>query len=154
MAARGEGLGRVFNVVYTASGLSIPLTQGLAVTFVSADAGSGDQTLTFTQSDSTDTNSPVALNIGTGNDPENLGSRAHVGPDTGGTWTEVAPTGANVFTAGGATNDTIAVTVRAEQLADGYDEVVCTVAGGTCVAIIHDLTVQRKPGNLKSSLVA
>jgi hypothetical protein len=46
------------------------------------------------------------------------------------------------------------VTVRAEQLADGYDMVEANVSAGTVVAIVHDLLVQRKPSNLKSNIVA
>jgi hypothetical protein len=147
-----SGLGRVFNVIYTASGVSVPLTAGTAVTYLCADPGSGDATLTFTQTISGA--SSTALNIGTGNNPANLGSQAYVGPDDGASaWVATAATGANVFTSGGATNDTLVVTVRAEQLADGYNCVVATAAnGGTCVAIIHDLLVARKPSNLKPAV--
>lgn len=154
MAARGEGLGRVFNVVYSASGLDIPLTKATAVTFVSfLDAGT--QALTFTQTDSTGVNSEIDLNI-FNQSPDNLGSRVHAGPAVGGTWVE-KDDGADANTYDNttdATNDTVVITVRAEQLSDGYDRVQCTAATGTCVAIIHDLVVQRKPGNLQSSLVA
>lgn len=151
MAARGEGLGRVFNVVYSASGLDIPLTKASAVTFVSfLDAGT--QALTFTQTDSTGVNSEIDLNIFS-QDPANAGSRVHAGPAVGGTWEqEDDGSDANTYTHADATNDVVAITVRAEQLADGYDRVQCTAATGTCVAIIHDLVVQRKPGNLQSSL--
>lgn len=149
-----DGLGRVLNVVYTASGVSIPLTAGTSVTYICADPGSGDATLTFTQTISGA--SSAALNVGTQTaGQENLGSRAFVGPDTGGTWTAAAATGANLFTSGGTTNDVLVVTVRAEQLADGYNSVVATAAnGGTCVAVIHDLLVQRRASNLKSNIVA
>lgn len=157
MAARGEGLGRVFNVIHEASGLDIPLTQGTAVSFVSFLAA-GTQALTFTQTDSTGVNSEADLNIFTAGtnavSPDNLASRVHAGPGVGGTWVEKAATDDNVFTNADATNDTVVITVRAEQLSDGYDRVQCTAATGTCVAILHDLVVQRKPGNLKSSLTA
>lgn len=148
-----SGLGRVLNVVYTASGLSIPLTAGTAVTFVHSQPGTGTSTLTFTQTIAGA--SSAALNIGTQTaGQENLGSTWNVGPDTGGTWTATAATSANVFTLGGATNDTGAVTVRAEQLADGYNCAVATASGGAnVVAVIHDLLVQRKPSNLKSNIV-
>lgn len=151
MAATPDALGRLFNVVYTASGVDIPLTDASAVTFISADAGSGDQTMDFTQTDSTGVNSEIDLNVGTGADAE---SRGYVGPDTGGTWTEKAPSDANSWAAGGTTNDVLVVTVRAEQLADGYDRVQATVTGGTCVAILHELKTQRRPSNLRSSLTA
>lgn len=152
------GLGRVFNTVFTASGALVPLTRASAVSYVVAHPGTGTATLTFTQQDSTGVKSPINLNIGTQTaGSENLGSLWNVGPDTGGTWTLTAATSANVFTLGGATNDAGVVTVRAEQLADGYDTVVATASAGAttfCVALLHDLLVQRKPANLRSSLTA
>lgn len=157
MTALGDGLGRVFNVIFTASGVSVPLTRGRSVSYVHSQAGTGTATLTFTQTDSTGVLSPIALNIGaagTAAAPANLGSRQYVGPDVGGTWTSKAATSDAVFTLGGATNDTGVVTVRAEQLADGYDQVVATASAGSCVAFVHDLIIQRRPSNLASSLVA
>lgn len=154
MASRGEGLGRVFNVIHEASGLDIPLTNASAVSFVSFLAA-GTQTLTFTQTDSRGVESEIDLDIFS-QSPDNLGSRVHAGPGVGGTWVEKddgSDTNAFDLTTD-ATNDTVVITVRAEQLSDGYDSVQCTAGTGTCVAIIHDLVVQRKPANLKSSLVA
>jgi hypothetical protein len=156
MTAVGDGLGRVFNVIHEATGLNVPLTQGTAVSFVSFLAA-GTQALTFTQTDSTGTNSETDLDVfvaATDAHPENLNSRIHAGPGVGGGWVEKAPTADNVFTNNDATNDTVVITIRAEQLTDGYDSVQCTAATGTCVAILHDLSVQRRPGNLKSSMVA
>ena len=153
MAAVADGLGRVFNIVYSASGLDIPLTKAAAVTFVSfLDAGT--QALTFTQTDSTGVLPEIDLNI-FNQSPDNLGSRIYAGPAVGGTWVEKDDgSDANTYdNTTDATNDTVVITVRAEQLSDGYDRVQCTAATGTCVAILHELAVQRKPGNLQSSLV-
>ena len=153
MASTGDGLGRVFNVIYSASGLDVPLTKGTAVTFLSfLDAGT--QALTFTQTDSTAVLSEIDLEIFTfgGVTAPATPSRIFAGPAVGGTWTAKAPTADSVFTLADATNDVVAITVRAEQLSDGYDRVQCTAATGTCVAIIHDLVSQRKPTNLSSSL--
>lgn len=151
MAARGEGLGRVFNVIHQASGVDIPLTKGVAVSFVSfLDAGT--HTMVFTQTDSTGVNSEIDLDLFT-QSPTNLESRVHAGPGVGGTWTDVsASSTGNDADGADATNDTMVVTVRAEQLSDGYDRVQCTPSSGTCIAIIHDLGVHRKPSNLQSSL--
>lgn len=146
------GLGAVLNVIPTASGVSVPLTQAGAVTFVCVDAGSGDQVATITQTDSTGTNSEIDL--------DRARAYAFHGPDTGGTWTfepeigtEAVPIN-TVTNTGGATNDTLVFTVLAESLADGYDSVQVTVDAGTCVAVIHDLHVMRRPSNLKSNIVA
>ena len=154
--ASGDGLGRVFNVIYSASGLDIPLTKAGAVSFVSfLDAGT--QALTFTQTDSTGVNSEIDLEIFTDSDtdlPAAGVSRIYAGPAVGGTWVEKTTNDTNVYdNTTDATNDTVVITVRAEQLADGYDQVQCTAATGTCVALLHELHVQRKPSNLQSSLV-
>lgn len=146
-----EGLGAVLNVIHEASGVDVPLTQAGAVTFVSFLAD-GSQTMVFTQTDSTGTNSEIDLDIfATGSS-----TRIFAGPGVGGTWTNVTASAADDNTADGAdsTNDTMVVTVLAEQLADGYDSVQCTSATGTVVAILHDLKVMRSPSNLKSSIVA
>jgi len=147
--ATGDGLGRVFNVIYAASGVEIPLTNYSAVTFVSfVDAGT--HTLAFEEHDSTDVNSVQDLDVAA------AGVRGYIGPGVGGAWTELASGDivANDIDGATATNDCYAVTIRGDQLSDGYDSVECTGSAGAVVAILHDLRVQRKPGNLKSSLVA
>ncbi|QMP84390.1 hypothetical protein HUN42_00012 [Streptomyces phage Dagobah] len=156
MAATPDGLGRLFNVVFTASGRGVKLVDGSAVTFVSADAGSGDQVLTFTQRDSSGVNSEIDLNIfDNASTTVDAQSRVYVGSDVGdGAWTQAATSDANSFTNASTTNDTVVVTVRAEQLADGYDLVECTVTGGSCVGLLHELNVQRKPSNLRGISVA
>jgi hypothetical protein len=153
MASTGDGLGRVFNVIYQASGVNVPLTKGTAVTFLSfLDAGT--QALTFTQTDSTAVLSEADLEIFTfgGVTAPSTPSRIYAGPGVGGTWVKKNPTADSVYTNADATNDCVAITVRSEQLLDGYDRVKCTAATGTCVAIIHDLVSQRGPANLSSSL--
>ena len=128
------------------------------MTFVHSQGGTGTATLTLTQSDSAGVLSTINLNVGT-DDFSTAGgpgrkSDYYVGPDTGGTWTLTAATSGNVYTLGGATNDTGVMTVRAEQLTDGYNSVIGTASAGSLVAIVHDLLVQRKPSNLRSNIVA
>lgn len=154
-----QGLGAEFNIIKTASGVDIPLTQAGAVTFVFGDAGTGAAIATVTQTDSTGTNSEIDLNVFTvsGTPGSNGVSYAYVGPDVGGTWTQDgdAVFADNTFDLSDeTTNDTGVFTVRATQLSDGYDQVQVTVDTGTCTAIIHDLKVMRKAQNLKSSIVA
>jgi len=145
MTATGLGLGNVFNIVPTATTVTIPLTRGGSVAFICVDAGSGDQVLTMTELDSTAVNGEQALDVK---------FNAHNAPDIGGTWTLQADTDSTVANTGGATNDTIYVDVQATQLSDGYDSVQCTVDAGTCIAVIYDLPVKRSPANLKSNIVA
>ncbi len=142
------GHGRVFNVIFAASGISVPLTQATAVSFVHSQGGTGTATLTLTQTDSNGVLSEIALPAPTNDDVY------YVGPDVGGTWTAKARTSANVYTLGGATDDTGVMTVHASQLTNGYDQIKGTASAGSLVAIIHDLLVQRRPNNLRSSLLA
>lgn len=141
-----HALGRILNVVHAASGVGIPLTQGTAVTFVHAQGGTGTATLTLTQTISGASSKAL--------DAADRGY--HVGPDVGGTWTAKAATSAAVYTLGGASDDTDVLTVHVAELDQslGYNTVVATASAGTCTAIVHDLLVQRKPANLKSSIVA
>ena len=85
MSAVGEGLGRVLNVVYSASGLDIPLTRYGAVTFIDfLDAGT--QSMTFTQTDSTAVNSEIDLEIFQDSDtglPAKGTSKIYAGPAIG-----------------------------------------------------------------------
>lgn len=143
MSAIGGGLGRVFNVIHQASGVHIPLKQGTAVSFVCfLDAGT--QSITVKQSIDGASEKAVSGNF-----------QEYAGPGVGGTWTAIDSTENDIVTGASAANDTIVFTVRAEQLdvTNGFNCVEATADSGTCVAIIHDLLVQRKPSNLASSLV-
>lgn len=151
--ATGDGLGHIFNVIHEASGVNVPLTRASAVSFVSfLDAGT--HTLVFTQTDSSGVNAEIDLNVFS-IDPVSAEARVFAGPAVGGGWVDVsASSSANDADGADATNDCYVVTVRSEQLSDGYDQVQCTPSAGTCIAIIHNLNVQRKPANLASSLSA
>lgn len=138
-----KGLGRVFNVVAAASGVGIPLTQATAVSFVTyLDAGS--QIATITQRDSNAVLSEIALDCDV---------YPHKGPGVGGTWTAMAEQDDTLDLGDDATNDCMVFTIGGNQLAAGYDTVEVTVDGGICVAVLHDLTVQRKPANLARNVL-
>lgn len=137
--AQAYGLGRVFNVVASASGVHIPLRDAAAVSFVTF-VSTGDNTATVKQS--VDGNSETTLDVDV---------YPHKGPGIGGTWTAMAEQD-DTITNADATNDAMVFTVLAASLADGYNCVEVTMDAGTCVAIIHDLTVQRKPANLRTNV--
>lgn len=138
-----KGLGRAFNVVAAASGVGVKLRDATAVTFVTY-LDNGSQIATITQRDSAGVNSEKALDCDV---------YPHKAPGVGGTWTAMAEQDDTLDLADDATNDCMVFTVDAAQLDDGYDTVEVTVDGGICVAILHDLTVQRKPSNLASPVV-
>lgn len=136
-----EGLGRVFNVVAAASGVHIPLTNAQAVSFVCfLDAGTQSVTLKESNDGASEQNLAVI-------------DRLHKGPGIGGTWTLVTQAAAATFDlTTDATNDSFVFTVGAEQLSDGFNCVEVTQSSGTCVAIIHDLKIQRDPALLATSV--
>ena len=138
------GLGRLFNVVPAASGVTIPLTRATGVTFITYE-DDGSTIATMTEVDSTGTNSEQALDVD---------FEPHKAPGVGGTWTAMAEQDDTVDLGDDTVNDAMHLYVHADQLSDGYDGVQCTVDGGICIAIIHNLTVQRAPANLASNIVA
>lgn len=137
-----EGLGRVFNVVPSASGVHIPLDKASAVSFVTYE---DDGSTILTLKESKDGQSEQNLAVIT---------RLHKGPGVGGTWTLVEQAASNTFDlSDDATNDAVVLTVRGDQLSDGFNCVEATVDGGICVAIVHDLAVQRAGELLAKSVV-
>lgn len=140
--AAGPGLGRVFNVIHEATGVHIPLTRAEAVSFVTFVAA-GNQVATIKES------------IGGASEQAlDVINYPHKAPGVGGTWTAMAEQDDTLDLGADATNDCMVFTVRGDQLSDGFNCVEVTVSTGTCIAIIHDLNVQRKPANLASNLTA
>lgn len=139
-----KGLGKLFNVVAVASGLSVSLKNASGVTFVAKEDTTAT-VYTFTQTVAGASSATILL------DPD-----YYAGGGLGGVWTHVAATGtpANTLTKGvGAGENCICFYVGADELTAGKDSIVCTAGGGTLVAIVHDLLVQRNPVNLPASAV-
>lgn len=137
-----KGLGRVFNVVPAASGVHIPLTNASAVSFVTYE---DDGSTIATIKESIDGASEAALDCDV---------YPHKAPGVGGTWTAMAEQDDTLDLGDDTTNDCMVFTVSAEQLSDGFNCVEVTVDGGICIAIIHDLMVQRDPANLATNVDA
>lgn len=137
-----EALGRLFNVVHQASGVHIPLSSATGVTFFNfLDAGTQSVTLKESINGLSEQNLAVI-------------DKVYKGPGIGGAWTKVTRTASATYdNSTDAVNDCIAIYVGADQLSDGFNCVEMTSTTGTCVAVIHDLTVQREPANLASSVV-
>jgi hypothetical protein len=136
-----RGLGRVYNVVPAASGVHIPLTNAAAVSFFTYE---DDGTTIATIKESIDGASEQALDCDV---------YPHKAPGVGGTWTAMAEQDDTLALGGDTTNDAMCFTINAEQLSDGFNCVEVTVDGGICIAVLHDLTQQRKPTNLPRNVV-
>lgn len=136
-----KGLGRVFNAVPAASGVHIPLKHATAVSFITYE---DDGTTIATIKESVDGASEQALDCDV---------YPHKAPGIGGTWTAMAEQDDTLALGSDTTNDCMVFTVDASQLSDGFNCVEVTVDGGICIALLHDLVVQRKPANLASNVV-
>lgn len=136
-----KGLGRVFNVVPAASGVHIPLKGASAISFVTYE---DDGSTIATIKESIDGASEQALDCNVS---------PHKAPGIGGTWTAMAEQDDTLDLSDDTTNDAMVFTVDAAQLSAGFNCVEVTVDGGICVAILHDLNVQRTPANLASNVV-
>lgn len=145
MAITGPPIGRVLNVFTAASGVPLALNQYRAVTFVSFVA-TGDQVLTLTQH--------TADAAGAPGTESNLAiiTTAYKAPAVGGVWAEVTQAASHQITHADATNDQLAFTVRADQVADGTVFVECTAGSGILTAILHDPVRQLGPAELDSPL--
>jgi hypothetical protein len=139
-----DGLGRLFNVVPKASGIDIPLKAGTAVTFVIYEDGG-------------DTQATVQEGIdGASNQDLDVVDTLYYGSGVGGVWgkaTIATPLALIQKKDHGLGDDTVTsdaavICVDAAELSAGYNTVQCTVDAGECIAILHDLTVQRAPENL------
>jgi hypothetical protein len=135
-----KGLGRVFNVVPAASGVHIPLTGATAVSFVTYE-DDGSTIATIKESISGASEQALDCDV-----------YPHKAPGVGGTWTAMAEQDDTLDLNDDTTNDCMVFTIDAAQLSAGYNCVEVTVDGGICIAIIHDLTVQRKPSSLATNV--
>jgi len=130
-----EGLGRVFNVIPIAAGQAISLKNAAAVTFVCT----GNDTFTVTAS---------ATFGGSYASPGNIVTKKYTNTATNGTaaWVKATQTASNAVV---SASGTVVFTVRGTSLPDPNAYVKCSVgASGLVYAIVHDLVVQRTPGNL------
>lgn len=136
-----RGLGRVFNVVPAASGVHIPMKNASAISFITYE---DDGSTIATIKQSVNGASEAALDCDV---------YPHKAPGIGGTWTAMAEQDDTLDLSDDTTNDCMVFTIDATQLGDGYNCVEVTVDGGICIALLHDLNVQRKPANLASNVV-
>src|SRR5712691_2070950 len=130
-----DALGRTFNVVPIAAGRGLAMRDCSAVTFVCT----GNDTFTIT----------VAAGFaGSYATPGNIITRIYTNTATNGSaaWVKASQSASNaVVIASGS----VAFSVFGSQLADPKVYVKVSVgASGLVMAVLHDLTVQRGPGNL------
>jgi hypothetical protein len=132
-----DGLGRVFNVLPVADDVYVSLRDASAVSFICVNA-SGD---TYTLTEAKDAAGTSAQALATMGD-------FYISATVGAVWSKVTHAVASTIVPT-SSQDVAVITVRAEELSDTYDYVkLASTGAGTVVALLHDLTVQRKPENL------
>jgi len=141
-----RALGRVLNVIPLASGIHISLENASGVTFVLYE-DAGAQSTDFKES--IDGGSEQALTVL--ND-------YYAGNGVGGVWThETADADAtldddsNFVKKDTTAYDCAVIYIGADDLSDGFNCVEATSDAPYCIAIVHDLLVQRAPENLPAS---
>lgn len=137
-----EGLGRLFNVAPSvggasaANGKAISLKNAGGVTFILN--GADTYTLTVASTSGGTYATPGAIIAQKYTSTAADGSAA---------WVKASQTASNAVT---VASGVAAIYVDAKSLPDTKVYIKCTVTGttGVVTAIVHDLTVQRTPGNL------
>lgn len=141
-----QGHGRVFDVVHDASGNMFSLKNASAVSFIVKGSGAASLAVVAAK-----TFGGSTLNWTPAN---GFGQTAffYQNTTTNGTagWTKQTATWTtNSVALAGTTGYTSVITVYTSQFADAYDYIQVTGTNTTtCVALLHDLTVQRTPANL------
>jgi len=143
-----QGLGFAFNAVAVASGEHVSLKNAQGVTFLCFE-DAGAQAIAIKES--------IA---GQGEQALAVLNHYYASDGVGGVWTrETADANGTLDNASSmvkkdTTNfDCAAIYIDASDLSDGFDSVEITVDGGSCIAIVHDLKVQRDPANLPAAAV-
>jgi len=141
-----QGLGRVFDVVHDASGNMVSLKNASAVSFLVKSSGAASLAIVAAKvfGGSTQTWTPAN---GYGQTSFFWQEAAVNGTAA---WTKQTATWTtNSVALAGTTGYTSVITIYASQLADTYAYIQATGTNTTtCIALLHDLTVQRVPSNL------
>ncbi len=142
-----KALGRHFNVVPVATGKGFNLENYSGITFVLYEDG-GDQQIVFTETiDGASSQALTTVN------------ELYASNGIGGVWTRETTDSAVTMSDASTVEkkdtvlfDCASIYIGAGELSDTYNTVVCTIDGaGLCIAILHDLLVQRQPENLPAT---
>lgn len=145
-----KALGRILNVIPKASGIHVSLKDASGVTFVCYEDG-GAQAIAIKESIAGDGEQALAVV-----------TELYCGNGVGGVWTRETTDENGALGTGDAAIlkkdatlfDAAVFYIGADELSDGFDSVEVTIddlANGRCIAIVHDLLVQRAPENLPAA---
>ena len=140
------GPGRVFDVVHDSSGNMFSLKNASAVTFIVKSSGAASLAVVAAKAFGGGTTTWTTAN-GFGQTPVFYQNTTVNGTAA---WTKQTATWTtNSVALAGTTGYTSLITIMTSQFADGFDYIQATGTNTTtCIALLHDLTVQRTPANL------
>ena len=142
-----KALGRTINVGGFASGIHISLKNASGVTFVCYENG-GAQSIDIKESKAGGSETPLAVVTELFTSDGVGGVHARDTDDANGA---LGTGDAAIVKKDDTAEDTAIFHIGASELSDLFDSVEVTVNAGTCMAIVHDLLVQRAPENLVSA---
>ena len=140
-----KGLGRAFNLIPVATGVHISLKNASGVTFLTYEVA-GEQSITLLESIAGASEQALTT----------VNEMYACSGVASGVWTREITDGAAALDDNSTVTkknttafDCAAIYIGADELSAGFDSIECNVDGaGLCIAIVHDLTVQRQPENL------
>ena len=140
------GLGRVYDVVYTAAANPFSVRNCSAVSLICKASGAATLTL---QAQKTFSGTPANWTTANGFGQTAYWYENQVNTGAGAWAKKTASWASNVLTISGTTGYVSVVPIFTTQFADGYDYLLVETATNCVVtAVLHDLTVQRTPANL------
>lgn len=141
-----------------ATGLRVSLQNASGVSFVFFKAAGGAETVTLTLQEHSASSGGTSQNLAVITRINKKTATTLAGTET---WTEVTQAAGATYvnTGDGAKQGIYVIGVDAAQLSDGFGYVSLgssdpgsTAQLGACLAVLHDLEVQRKPANLRATL--
>lgn len=148
-----RALGRVYDIVQNPSGLDICIKDASGISFIAVNGSSTAAILTVIAKPSFGGSSANWTTANGFGQPQIYQTRLTGNAAAWVSHTVASEWSSNVFTTAVTTTSAIThIDFLTSQFADTYDYINVTVSGSGCtlpMAILHDLTVQRAPANLR-----
>lgn len=141
-----EGLGRVCNLISAGSGKAFNMDECSGVTLLVSATGASSVAVTAAK---TFAGSYVNFTPANGFTQTDHWYQSTASDGTAGWTKQTASWSTATLTLAGTSGYQSVVEIFGSQMADQYKYLKFTVTNGSCIIVTHDLTVQRKPANLK-----
>lgn len=141
------GLGRVMNIVHDASGNMFSMDDASAVTFFVKASGASSLAIVAAK---TFGGSTTTWTTGNGFGQTGFWHQTTAAAGTAAWTKQTSVWTTNSIALGGTSGYVSAISIYTSQFADGFQYIQATGTNtSTVIAVLHDLTVQRTPANLR-----